>query len=157
LLKSEVSAGEAISALQQVKVERRATDNLSNHLRDGLNLAFDQFTDGSRSKSILIISQGQDYFPGKTFKQTLLRAQQLQVVFHVAMAASHTFYGTKGIQHYGFDLRILPGKTHGRYIEVGSRQKKVLAAVDRLSEGILSQIQGNRRRSLKPGSYMLGL
>ena len=139
LLKSNVRADDAVSALQYVEVEQKATDNISTHLREGLNLAFDQFTDASRSKSILIISEGQDYFPGKTFKQTLLRAQQLQVVFHVAMVANHTFYGVKGIQHYGFELRRLAGKTHGRYVEVGSRQKKVPPAVDRLSESILSQ------------------
>lgn len=139
LLKSNVGVDEAVSALQHVEVEQKATDNISTDLREGLNLAFDQFTDTSGSRSVLIISEGQDYFPGKTFKQTLLRARQLQVVLHVAMVADHTFYGAKAIQHYGFNLRILAAKTHGRYVEVGSRQKRVPTAVDRLSKRILSQ------------------
>ena len=141
LLKSDVSADEAVSALRHVEVERKATDEVSAHMREGLNLALGQFTDDSRSKSILLISEGHDYFPGKTFQQTLIRARQSMVGVYVAVVASHTFYGTRGIQHYGFNLRKLAGKTHGRYIEIGSRQKKVPAAVDRIRESILSLTQ----------------
>jgi hypothetical protein len=81
------------------------------HLYEALNLAFGQFTDHARPKSLLVISEGNDYFPGKTFKQTASQAQQLRVTFDIALVADHTFYGSKGLQRFGFDLRRLAGKT----------------------------------------------
>ena len=139
LLKSGVQAKEAIAAIRDVLLEQTRERYFSVHLYDALNLAFGQFTDDARPKSLLIISEGNDYFPGNTFKQTASQAQQLRVTFDVVMVADHTFYGSKGIQRYGFDLRRLAGKTHGRYIEVGDGQKKVSLSIDRLSEHILGQ------------------
>jgi hypothetical protein len=110
-------------------------------LHDALDLALGQFADDARPKSLLVISEGNDFFPGKTFNQTVSHAQQLQVACNIAMVADHTFYGTKGIQRYGFDLRRLAGKTHGRYVEVGGGQKRISRSVDRLSESILNQAQ----------------
>ncbi len=127
-------------------LERSREKYFSVHFYDALNLAISQFSDDSRSKSLLIISEGNDYFPHKTFKETIARAQQLQAACDVAMVADHTFYGTKGIQRYGFDLRRLAGKTHGQYIEVGGKQKKVPRSVERLSEGILSRALKSTQR-----------
>lgn len=142
LLKSRVQADEAIAAIRNVTLEQTKEKYFSVHLYDALNLAFSQFTNDPRPKSILVISEGNDYFPGKTFKQTVFQARQLQVTFDIALVADHAFYGTKGIQRYGFDLRRLVGKTHGRYVEVGGGQKKVPHSVDRLSESILGQDRG---------------
>jgi hypothetical protein len=142
LLKSGVQANEAIAAIRDVTLEQTREEYFSVHLYDALNLAFGQFTDDARPKSLLIISEGNDYFPGKTFKQTASQAQQLRITFDVAMVADHTFYGSKGIQRYGFDLRRLAGKTHGRYVEVGGTQKNVPRSIDRLSDSMLGQ---NRR------------
>jgi hypothetical protein len=139
LLKSGVQANEAIAAIRDVILEQTRERYFSVHLYDALNLGFGQFTDDARPKSLLIISEGNDNFPGKTFKQTASHAQHLRITFDVAMVADHTFYGSKGIQRYGFDLRKLAGKTHGRYIEVGDGQKKVSLSIDRLSERILGQ------------------
>jgi hypothetical protein len=137
-LKSGVHADEAVAAIRDVSVEQTRADYLSVHLYDALNLAFVQFTDDARLKSILIITEGNDG-RGKMFKQVLSRSKQLHVTCDVAMVAHHTFYGSKAIQRYGYYLRDLAGKTHGRYIEVGGRQKKVPGSVDRLSESILAQ------------------
>jgi hypothetical protein len=138
LLKSGVHADEAIAAIRDVSLEQTSADYLSVHLYNALNLAFGQFTDDARPKSILIITEGNDG-RGKMFKQTLSRSKQLHVTCDVAMVADHTFYGSKAIQRYGFYLRELAGKTHGRYVEVGGRQKKVPPAVARLSESIVAQ------------------
>ena len=105
-----------------------------------------QFTDNTRSNSLLVISEGNDYFPRKTFKETVARAQQVQAACDVAMVADHTFYDTKGIQRYGFELRRLAGKTHGQYIEVGGKQEKVARSAERLSEGILSRAPKSTQR-----------
>ena len=118
-------------------LEQTREKYFSVQLYDALNLAFGQFADDDRAKSLLVISEGNDFFPGKTFKQTVSRARQLQVTLDIAMVASHPLRGTKSIQIYGFDLRRLAGKTHGRYVEVGDQQKKVSRSVDRLSESIL--------------------
>ncbi len=142
LLKSRVQADEAIAALRNVGLGQPSQEYLSAQLYDALNLAFGQFTDDARSKSILVITEGNDYPHGKTFKQSVSRAQHLQVACNVAMVAEHTFYGSKSIQRYGFYLRRLAGKTHGRYVEVGDSQKKVPHSTDQLSESILGQ---NRR------------
>jgi hypothetical protein len=138
LLKSGVHADEVIAAIRDVSLEQTSAGYLSVHLYDALNLAFGQFTDDARPKSILIITEGNDG-RGKMFRQAVSRARQLQVICNVAMVADHTFYGSKAIQRYGYYLRQLAGKTHGRYVEVGGRQKKVPPAVDRLSESIVAQ------------------
>jgi hypothetical protein len=118
LVKPGVTANEAMAAIRGVTVEHSKEKYFSVHLFDALNLAISQFVDDTRSKSLLVISEGNDYFPSKTFKETVSRAQQLQAACDVAMVADHTFYGTKGLQRYGFDLRRLAGKTHGQYIEI---------------------------------------
>jgi hypothetical protein len=138
LLKSGVHADEAIAAIRDVSLEQTGADYLSIHLYDALNRAFGQFTDEARPKSILIITEGNDA-RGKIFKQTLSRVQQLHVTCDVALVADHTFYGPKAIQRYGFYLRELAAKTHGRYVEVGGRVKKTPRSVDRFSKGILAQ------------------
>jgi len=138
LLKSGVHADEAMAAIRDVNLQPTSADYLSVHLYDALNLALGQLTDDARPKSILIVTEGNDE-RGKVFKQTLSRAQQFHVTCDVAMVADHTFYGSKAIQRYGFYLRELAGKTHGRYLEVGGQQKKVPPSVDRLSESILAQ------------------
>ncbi len=139
LLKSAVPAGTAIATIRVVTLEQTTEKYFSVHFYDALNLAINQFGSDPRSKSLVVISEGNDYFPHKTFKETVARAQQLQFTCNAAMVADHTFYGTKGIQRYGFDLRRLVGKTHGLYVEVGGKQKKVPRSVDRLSDGILNQ------------------
>ena len=139
LLKSGARTEEALAAIRDVRVEQATEKYFPVHSYDALRLATNQFTDDGRSRSLLIISEGNDYFPRKMFKETVARAQQLQVRCNAAMVADHTFYGAKGVQRYGFDLRRLVAKTHGRYVEVGGRQKNVPASVDRLTESILAQ------------------
>ncbi len=139
LVKSVVPPAEAIAAVRDVRLEQTREKYFSVQLCDAVNLAFDQFTDDAGPKSLLVISEGNDYFPGKIFKHTVSRASRLRVTFEVAMVADHSFYGTKGLQRYGFDLRRLVGKTHGRYVEIGGKEKKIPRAVEQLSENILSR------------------
>ena len=141
LLKSGVQASEAVAAIRDIRIGQQSDEYLSVQLYDALNLAFGQFADDAGSNSLLIITEGNDG-RGKLFKQAVTRARQLQVICNVAMVANHTLYGSKAIQRYGFYgfyLRELAGKTHGRYIEVGDRPKKVPRSIDRLSESILGQ------------------
>jgi hypothetical protein len=104
-----------------------------------VELAIRHFEDDGRSKTLLIISEGNDYFPHKTFKETVTKARLLGIACDIAMVADHSFYGTKSIQYYGYHVRDLAGKTNGHYIEVGSKQKNVARSVEKLSEGILSR------------------
>ena len=137
LVKSHVQAGEAITAIRTVTLEQTQETNFTVHLYGALNLAFDQFTDDARPKSLLVISEGNDDFVSKTFKQTASRAQQLRVACDVAMVADHPLRGSKSIQIYGFELRKLAGKTHGLYLEIGEQQKKLSRYADQVSENIL--------------------
>jgi hypothetical protein len=141
LLKSGVQASEAVAAIRDIGLGQQSDEYLSVQLYDALDLAFGQFADDAGSNSLLIITEGNDG-RGKMFKQAVTRARQLQVICNVAMVSNHTLYGSKAIQRYGFYLRELAGKTHGRYIEVGDKPKKVPRSIDRLSESILGQ---NRR------------
>lgn len=139
LLKSRVQADEAIATLRNVSLGQPSQEFLSVQLYDALNLAFGEFTDDGRPRSLLVITEGNDYPHGRAFKQTVSKAQQLQVTCNVAMVAEHTLYGSKSIQRYGFYLRRLAGKTRGRYIEVGDSQKAVPNSADRLSRSILGE------------------
>jgi hypothetical protein len=138
LLRLGVHADEAIVAIRDLALEQTSGDYLSVHLYDALNLAFGQITDDARPKSVLIITEGNDG-RSKMFKQALSRSRQFHVTCDVAIVADHTLYGSKAIQRYGYYLRDLAGKTHGRYLEVGGRQKKVPAAVGRLSNKVLAK------------------
>ena len=137
LVKSHVQASEAIAAIRSVTLEQTQEEHFTVHLYGALNLAFELFTNDTRPKSLLVISEGNDDFAGKTFKQTVSRAQQLRVGCDVAMVADHPLRGSKSIQIYGFDLRRLAGKTHGLYVEIGEGQKNLSRSADRLSENIL--------------------
>ncbi len=141
LVKSQVQASEAIMTIRSVTLEQTQEKNYTVHLYGALNLAFDQVTNHTRPKSLLVISEGNDDFTGKTFKQTVTRAQQLRIACDVAMVADHPLRGSKAIQIYGFDLLRLAGKTHGLYAEIGEGQKKVSHSADRLSESILGRAQ----------------
>lgn len=137
LSQAAVPADEAIAAIRNVRVGNPRQDYLSTQLYDALDRAFSQFIEDRGSKSLLVITEGNDYPRGKTFKQTVSRAQQLQVTCNVALVAGHTFYGSKATQRYGFYLRRLAGKTHGRYVEVGKGQKRISRSIERLADGVL--------------------
>lgn len=139
LLTSRVRAEGAIAVIRDIRLGQPGQGYLSVRLYDALNLAFGQFTDDARPKSLLIIAEGNDYPHGKMFTQTVSKAQQLHVACSVAMVAEHTLYGSKSIQRYGFYLRRLAQKTHGRYVEVGDSQKKVPYSADRFSDSILGE------------------
>ena len=138
LLKSGVQANEAVAAIRDIGLGQQSDEYLSVQLYDALNLAFGQFADDAGPNLLLIVTEGNDG-RGKMFKQAVTRARQLQVICNVAMVANHTLYGSKAIQRYGFYLRELAGKTHGRYVEVGDQPKKTPRSIDRLSESILGQ------------------
>jgi hypothetical protein len=125
LLRSKVQADAAVEALQKVSLGQPSQGYLSLQLYNALDIAFDQSTDDRRLKSLLVITEGNDYPRGKTIKHVISRALQLQVTCNVAIVAEHTLYGSKSIQRYGFYLRRLAGKTDGRYIEVGGSQKNI--------------------------------
>jgi hypothetical protein len=139
LLRSRVPMDEAVAALQEVRLGQPSGGYLSVELYNALDFALDQFTDDRRLKSLLVITEGNDYPRGETIKHVVSRALQLQVTCSVAMVAEHTFYGSKSIQKYGFYLRRLAGKTGGRYVEVGSGQKRVSSSIGPLSDRMLRE------------------
>jgi hypothetical protein len=138
-LKSKVPADEAIATLRDVGLGRSVQQYLSVQFYAALSRAFDEFTDDTSPKSLLIITEGNDYPHSKAFNHAVARARQLQVTCNVAMVAEHTFYGSKSIQRYGSYLRRLAGTTHGRYVEVGRGQKRVSSSIGRLSDAMLSE------------------
>jgi hypothetical protein len=145
LLKSRVHAEEAVAAIRDVRLGRSSEGYQSEQLYGALNLAFGQFTDDANAKSLLVVTEGNDYPYGKALEQAVYGAQQHHVTCNIAMVADHTFYGSKSIQRYGFYLRRLAGKTHGRYVEVGGQQKGILHSVDILSESMREQDRGQQK------------
>lgn len=141
LVKSTVPASDAISAIRNVTLEQTEEENFTVHLSSALNLALGQFKGDTGPKSLLVISEGNDDFTDKIFKQTVARARQIGVACHVVLVADHPLRGSKSIQIYGFNLRRLAGKTHGRYVEVLDQQKNLLRYARTLSDGILGQEQ----------------
>lgn len=135
LLKSRVNADEAVTAISNITLEPQDNNSNVSYLYDALSLAFAQLADGS--KSVLVISEGNDYAKRKTFKQTVLRANYLHVAIYSAVIADHAIYGSKSIQRYGFYLRELAAKTSGQYVEFNGGTKKVARAIDRFSDEIL--------------------
>ena len=139
LLADGVITGEALASIHGVTVEETKKKYFSVYFYDAVELAIRHFKDDGRPKTLLIISEGSDYFPQNTFKETVTKARQLGIACDIAMVADHSFYGTKAIQYYGYHVRELAGKTHGHYVEVGDKQKNVARSVEKLSEGILSR------------------
>ena len=133
LLKSKVNANAAIAAIRDINLGTQSRGLPSAQLYNALNLAFSQFTSAEDTNSILVISEGNDSPHNRQFKDAVSHAQKLQVTCNVAMVADHTLYGGKAIQRYGFYVRELAAKTHGRYIEVSNNSKKVSNSISRLS------------------------
>ncbi len=145
LRSSDAKPSEAIGAIKSVNLEQSGERYFSIHLYKAMELALNQFTDDARPKSLFIIAEGREDFGGKAFKQIVSKARQLGVNCQVALVASHSLRGSKSILIYGFYLSDFARKTHGRFIEVGDRRKKLPRFVEQFSTDILNQSQNQRK------------
>jgi hypothetical protein len=144
LRSANAKPSEAIDAIKSVNLEQSGERHFSVHLLKAMELALNQFTDDARPKSLLIFTEGREDFGGKALKQIVSRARQLRVNCYVALVSSHSLRGSKSILMYGFYLSDFARKTHGRYIEVGDRQKKLPQFVRQLSADIVNRSQNQR-------------
>jgi hypothetical protein len=124
---------EAIELIKNVSVD---TDTKYSPITmyEAIHSALDTFTDNPGAKSLLIITEGKDYVSTAVHKHITSKAEQLHATCNVAMVADHSFYGTKGLRRYGFNLPQLTRKTHGKLVEVGDNKRKVALFAKQLSD-----------------------
>lgn len=139
ILPTAKTIGEIQSSLKTVATEERESGScLSCSLYEAIRLGMAQFADCDCSKSLVVISEGNDSVGRKEFNETAGRLGEQGVVLNVAIVARHPLYGSKGIQMYGYSLRNLARRTRGKYVELGN-QKAVDSAVLKLTRRVLEQ------------------
>jgi hypothetical protein len=93
-------------------------------LYDAMKRAFEKLNDAAATKAVVIFAEGNDYGSSIAWNGLARLAQRSHVACYVVMFASHSFYGSKSIRHYGWDLVELVPKTGGRLWEVGNNSRK---------------------------------
>lgn len=93
-------------------------------LFDALKEAIDAVREASGNKAIVVFAEGNGY--GNSVRQQTLAflAQKDHIACYVVLFADHSFYGTKAIRRYGWDLVDLAPKTGGKFWEAGSDARK---------------------------------
>ena len=93
-------------------------------LFDALKEAIDAVREASGNKAIVLFAEGNGY--GNSIRpQTLASlAQKDHIACYVVLFADHSFYGTKAIRRYGWDLADLAPKTGGKFWEAGNDARK---------------------------------
>jgi len=145
-IKSEVPADEALAAIKDLILEVSRKENTAPpKLYEALIVAESAFSHDASGRAVLVISGGREDLDGKRFKHIRSAFITQQIACHVAIVSSHPLYGTKGIQVRGFYLHDLARETRGKYVELGTNEKKVQPAVQKLTEQILQQEQAHVR------------
>lgn len=140
----------------QVETDKR---NETVLLYDAMKRAFDKLSNGSGTKAVLIFAEGNDNGSSIGWKSLIRLAHRSHIACYAVLFADHSFYGTKGIRRYGWDLNFeVAPKTGGKLWEAGDSQRKarkitqqVIAALDSqdLIEVLVPDFHTNRFHSVK--------
>jgi hypothetical protein len=127
-------------------------------LFDALKRAMEALGDGPGTKAVVVFAEGNDNGSSIGWKNVARLAQQDHIACYVVLFADHTFYGTKAIRHYGWDLVELAPKAGGGLWEAGDSPREahkdaqqIKAALDTqgLIEVLVPNVDTNRFHSIK--------
>ncbi len=127
-------------------------------LYDAMKRAFEKLSDGPGTKAVVIFAEGNDHGSSIGWKSLLQLANRAHIACYVVLFADHSFYGTKAIRRYGWDLVELAPKTGGWLREVGDNRRKADDAAQRITlaldtqsliEVLVPDFRANRFHSLK--------
>lgn len=108
-------------------------------MRDGLKRAMETLGDSLGIKAVVLFAEGNGYGDSVALKALVRLAEQKHIACYVVLFADHTFYGTKSIRKYGWDLVELAPKTGGKFWEAGSYPGKATKFVQKIIGDIHSQ------------------
>lgn len=107
---------------------------------DAMKRAMEILGSGSGTKALVLFAEGNDGGSAEGWKTVARLAESNHVACYVVLFADHTFYGTKAIRHYGWDLVELTPKTGGKFWEAGSNTHKAQRSVAEIKSQIDSQM-----------------
>jgi hypothetical protein len=109
-------------------------------LYDAMKRALKNLGDGPGTKAVVIFAEGNDYGSSVGWKSLIRLAHRAHIACYVVLFADHSFYGTKAIRHYGWNLvfEVAP-KTGGKLWEVGDKSRKAHEAAQQLISALDSQ------------------
>lgn len=108
-------------------------------LFDAMKRAMETLGDRPGTKAVVVFAEGNDYGSFVGWKSLAQLAQHKHIACYVVLFADHTFYGTKAIRHYGWDLVELTPKTGGGFWEVGDSPRKAHKMAQQLITAFDSQ------------------
>jgi len=139
------SSGELTENWEDLKAFNRSiqanTDkrNQTILLLDALKRAMGTLGGGRGTKAIVLFAEGNDGGSSVSWESLARLAEQDHIACYVVLFADHTFYGTKAIRHYGWDLIELVPRTGGQFWEAGSNSQKVENVIQELIHNIRTQ------------------
>ncbi len=128
-------------------------------LYDAMKSALEKLGDGPGTKALVVFAEGNDYGSSTGWRSVARLAQRNHVACYFVLFADHSFYGTKAVRHFGWDLvfEVAP-KTGGRLWEVGNKPRKARETAQQISLAVDSQglievlvpdVQVNRFHTIK--------
>lgn len=114
-------------------------DSQSILMFDAIKKAIDTLGASSGTKAVVLLAEGNDAGSMVGWKSVAKLAEHNHTAVYVVLFADHTFYGVKGIRHYGWDLIELAPKTGGKFWEVGGNTEKAEKVIQEIELEVETQ------------------
>jgi VWFA-related protein len=136
-LTDDMSSLKNFTASLRVETDKR---NETVLLYDAMKRAVEKLSDRPGTKAVIIFAEGNDHGSSIGWKSLVRLANRAHIACYVVLFADHSFYGTKAIRRYGWDLvfEVAP-KTGGRLWEVGHNPRKARETEQQVTEALDSQ------------------
>lgn len=106
---------------------------------DSIRLAIEKLGDGPGTKAVILFAEGNDHGSSTGWQSLARLAQHNHTACYVVLFADHSFYGTKSIRRYGWDLVELSPQTGGKLWEAGNNSGKSTKITQEITRELNSQ------------------
>jgi high affinity Mn2+ porin len=126
-------------------------------LYEAMKRAYEKLYQGSGTKAVVVLAEGNDYGSSINWKTMAVLAQRAHIACYFVLFADHSFYGRE-LRHYGYYLVELAPRTGGTLWEVGDTPRKARQTSQQLirmldSQGLLEvlvpNVHANRFHTVK--------
>jgi hypothetical protein len=119
----------------QVETDRR---NETVLLYDAMKRAYEKMYEGSGTKAVVVLAEGNDHGSSINWKTMARLAQRAHIACYFVLFADHSFHGRE-VRHYGYYLVELAPKTGGELWEAGDTPQKAQQIAQQLIMALDSQ------------------
>ena len=134
-LTSDFAALQTFTGSLQVETDKR---NETVLLYEAMKRAYEKLYEGSGTKVIIVLAEGNDRGSSIDWKSLVRLAQRAHIACYFVLFADHSFYGRE-VRHYGYYLVELAPKTGARLWEVGDSPRRAQETAQQLASALDSQ------------------